>query len=114
MSISGLRTEQFKVKLFDDFLGKSFSTDDWWDTKLGSAPPPAVALTTNLSGLLRLQTGNAAGATMAVNGVQVHSNLNWQANRSGLSMECKLATQGGITTVAIFVGFTNQVAALDI
>jgi hypothetical protein len=63
-------------------------------------------------GKVRLTTGDAAGGTMALNGSQLHSALNWKANQYGLSIEFRVQ-MSAITDVAVFVGFTDQVASLE-
>lgn len=98
-------------QLFDEFLGLSIDTTKW-QTTLGTDPQCAVTIPEESGGTLRLATGDDAGATMALNGVQLNSALNWQASAGGLSFEARIqpSTNGN---VAIFCGFTDQRAALE-
>lgn len=99
------------VTLFDDFTGKTMSTV--WDVQKGSDGGCAdFAISAATSGMLRATTGAGAGASMAVNGVQLSSALNWKANQGNLVFEAKVKISA-ITNVSIFVGFTDQVAALE-
>lgn len=96
---------------YDDFLGDVLA--DQWGVRKGSdggAVDFAISAATN--GMIRATTGAGAGANMATNGVQLESALNWTAASGGLSFECRLKL-AAITTVAVFVGFTDQVAALE-
>lgn len=97
--------------LFDDFVGKTLSTR--FGTAAGSdGAAAAPAISAAAGGMVRGTTGAGAGASMAVNGVQLHSELNWKANAGGLVMEAKVKLSA-ITTQQLFVGFTDQVAALE-
>ncbi|MCR4333108.1 MAG: hypothetical protein NUV34_10490, partial [Sulfuricaulis sp.] len=101
------------VRMFDDFLGEEIDGDKWWALQGtdGSIEQPIV-LQDQAGGAIRMITGADAGATMALNGVQLQSNLNWRANNGGLSIEFKV-TMSAITALAIFVGLTDQHAALE-
>ena len=98
-------------QLFDEFLGLSIDTTKW-QTTLGTDPQCAVTIPEESGGTIRLATGDDAGGTMALNGVQLNSALNWHANAGGLSFEARIqpSTNGN---VAIFCGFTDQRAALE-
>jgi hypothetical protein len=100
------------VELFDDFLGDVLQ--DPWRGAAGSsgATAPAI-LASGLNGRVRLAMGTDAGATMALNGSQLDAgNLNWVPSQGGLVMEAHV-TVDAITSVAIFVGFTDQISALE-
>lgn len=98
-------------KLFDHFLGKTLRTV--FGTAVGS-DGSAVAPTINAqeSGVVRLTTGAGAGVTMAVNGSQLHSELNWKAATGGLIFEAQIKTSS-LANIVIFVGFSDQVSALE-
>lgn len=103
--------------LFDDFLGDAIVATNWGNATKGSDGQTVdFAHLTGVNGLLRGTTGDDAAATMAVNGIQIHSALQWKANSSTkprrLVMECRLALSA-ITGISIFVGFTDQIAALE-
>jgi len=102
------------VELRDDFLGEEI--DGYrWQSLIGTDAEcrQAIVLADQAGGVIRLTTGNDAGATMALNGVQLQSRLNWKANKAGLVFETSL-TLSAITSVAVFVGLTDQVSALEI
>lgn len=106
------RNTKLKVSLFDDFLGDLIV--DEWGSAVGSDPQVvAPAISVAARGMLRMTTGDDAAASMAVNGVQLHSALNWQANQNGLVAEFRLKLSA-ITNVSVFIGLTDQVAALEI
>ncbi len=101
------------VSLFDDFLGDVLA--DQWNGRVGSDPQcvtPGI-LANQLRGIARMTTGDDAAGTMAVNGVQIESALNWRAAQGGLVFEVRLSLSA-ITGVAVFVGLTDQAAALEI
>lgn len=110
-----LRTPNTNViSIYDDFLGEEIEGTRW-QSLIGtdSSCRNAVVRSEQLRGFARLTTGAGAGATMAVNGVQLNSRLNWQANQGGLVCEFRLMVDA-ITSVAIFAGLTNQDSALQI
>ncbi len=102
------------ITLYDDFLGEEID-GHLWQSLIGtdSSCQHAVVRSEQLRGFVRLTTGAGAGATMAANGVQLNSRLNWQANQGGLQCEFRLMVDA-ITSVAIFAGFTDQDSALEI
>jgi hypothetical protein len=100
------------AELFDDFLGDVLQ--DPWRGAAGSsgATAPAI-LTSGTNGRVRLAMGTDAGATMALNGSQLDAgNLNWLPTQGGLVLEAYLVIDV-VTDVAVFVGFTDQVSALE-
>lgn len=95
----------------DDFLGPSLSTR--WVSHKGSDGGcvdwvPVAAASGKVNGV----TGAGAGATMAVNGIQLDGSLNWYAQNGNLNFEAYVKLSA-ITSVAWFVGFTDQVSALE-
>lgn len=99
------------VVLADDFLGDVLQ--DPWGVQTGSdGSAAAFAVSAANGGMARGTMGAGAGASMAANGVQLHSALNWYAGNGGLMMEARVKV-AAISTVAIFVGFTDQVGALE-
>lgn len=100
-----------RASQFDDFIGKTISTI--WDVQKGSDGATAnFAISADTSGKALATTGAGAGASMAVNGVQLSSALNWKANQGNLVFECKVKISA-ITTIALYVGFTDQLSALE-
>lgn len=101
------------VELKDDFLGEEIDGYKW-QSLIGSDAEcrQATVRADQYGGVVRLTTGDDAGATMAINGVQLHSQLNWRANGGGLVWEGRVAIDA-ITAVAVFIGLTDQRAALE-
>lgn len=99
-----------QVILAEDFLGPAlptrFTSHKGSDGACVDWVPVAAA-----SGKVNGVTGAGAGATMAVNGVQLDSSLNWYAQNGNLTFEA-LVKISAITSVAFFVGLTDQVASL--
>lgn len=98
-------------RLYDDFLGDVLA-DEWGVRKGSDAAAVDFAISAATNGMIRATTGAGAGASMAANGVQLESALNWTAASGGLAFDCRLK-MAAISTVAVFVGFTDQVAALE-
>ncbi len=101
------------VELRDDFLGEEI--DGYrWQSLIGTDAGclQATVLADQNGGVVRLTTGGDAAATMSVNGVQLQSRLNWKAGNGGMVWECRVALDA-ITAVALFIGLTDQVAALE-
>jgi hypothetical protein len=105
------------VSFLDDFLGDVIA--DQWNARVGSdasgnIPGAAIvgsASNAQIGGVLRLSTGDAT-ASMAVGGIQLEQVLNWQAGNGGLAFEARV-NFAAITSVACFIGFTDQAAALE-
>lgn len=96
---------------YDDFLGDVI--DAQYGVQTGSdAAAVAFAYSAATNGMIRGTMGAGAGASMAANGVQVHTALNWKANAGNLFMQARVK-MSAITTIAVFVGFTDQIAALE-
>lgn len=97
--------------LYDDFFGKAI--DGKWDVQKGSDGGAAnFAYNAAVSGTVRATTGAGAGATMAVNGVQLDQGLNWKAANGNLVFETYIKA-AAITNLCLFAGFTNQLASLQ-
>lgn len=101
-----------KITLYDDFLGDAVLSN--WNEREGADTGTSVSgvVAGAVGGVLRLTTGDSATTTMAGNGIQVESALNWKANQGGLIFEARVALDD-ISTTAWFLGFTDQVAALE-
>lgn len=100
------------VTLFDDFLGTTLSTR--FNGRVGSDSGNVVtaAVSAATSGMVRMVTGASGTTTMAVNGAQLESQLNWVASNGYLTFEAKVKIDV-ITSVAYYVGFTDQASALE-
>lgn len=100
-----------RVRIMDDFLGDVLA--DQWNGRVGSDPQCVLpTIQTLANGVVRLTTGDDAAATMAVNGVQLDSALNWNAGREAI-YETSLTLGPGTAGHVVFVGLTDQVAALE-
>lgn len=101
------------VTLFDDFVGEEIDGFRW-QSLIGTdaSARQAIVLADQAGGVVRLTTGADAGASMALNGVQLHSQLNWRTNKGALVWEARV-TIDAITLVALFIGLTDQRAALE-
>lgn len=101
--------------LFDDFTGSAqvFSTTvvDKWLSRKGTTNTVDWTVTAAVGGTVVGKVGDTT-ASMAVSGVQLDAGLNWKANMGDLVFEARVKT-GIITNIAIFIGFTDQVSALE-
>ena len=95
------------IELYDDFLGATINSNTWTSAKgsNGSCALPAVSAGA-LDGKINMVTGADAGATMALDGTQLTSGLNWSANQDRLEMSFTL-NLSGTTTVQCFGGFAD-------
>ncbi|MEX1274421.1 MAG: right-handed parallel beta-helix repeat-containing protein, partial [Bacteroidota bacterium] len=100
-----------EVVLVDDFVSRSLSSD--WTGRVGTdgqcVTPTIVAIA---NGAVRLTAGDDAAASMAANGCQMEGNLNWAPNNLNLSIAFRVKVNA-ITDVCMFVGFTDQISALE-
>lgn len=101
---------------FDDFTGGSqaFSTtiiDGWRSRKGSDGATVDWTVTPAINGTV-VGTIGSTTASMAVSGVQLDRGLSWRASQGDLVMEAKLKLSA-ITNIALFVGFTDQTAALE-
>ena len=101
-----------QVSLWDDFV-EGLDTNKWKLTEgTDSATSDAAILAGGIGGVLRLTTGDA-GTGIAADGNQLSQNhLMWQASNDKLIFETRLKLSA-ITTCYAFLGFTDQVSALE-
>lgn len=108
-----------KARLEEDFIGTWAIGDagpaDLWDTQAGggSGNEAATTVANSINGEVTLKSAsndvhNAFNTTM-LTGV----NLGYKANQGGLTMEARVKIDA-ITAVALFVGFTDTVAAVPV
>lgn len=99
----------------DDFTGGvqvySTTVTDGWMSRKGTTNAVDWTVTAAPGGTVVGKVGDTT-ASMAVSGVQLDSGLSWKANQGGLTLSARVKT-GIITNIAIFIGFTDQVAALE-
>lgn len=98
-------------RFFDDFLGDVIA-DQWAVAKGSDGSAADFAASAATEGIVVGSTGADADGTLAKNGAQLHSFLNWKANQGGLIFEARVKISA-ITNVGIFVGLTDQIAALE-
>lgn len=101
------------VELRDDFLGQEIDGYKW-QSLIGTDPScrQAIVRASQTGGVARITTGASGTATMAVNGTQLQSDLNWKASMGGLVFETRV-NMDVITNVCVFVGLTDQISALE-
>lgn len=110
------RVSSRQVERFDDFTGggQAFSTTviDGWRSRKGSDGGCVDWTVTGAVDGVVVGTIGATTASMAVSGVQLDAGLCWKANQGNLVFEARVKISA-ITNVSVFVGFTDQVAALE-
>jgi hypothetical protein len=92
------------VTMTDDFLGDVVA-DQWNYTEGTDTTTADGAIVEGVNGVFRLTAGDSAG-TVAADGAQLNSALNWKANQGNLVFEARIAL-GAITTVNAFIGLTD-------
>lgn len=100
------------VEIWDDFLGDVIA-DEWNSRKGSDGATVDWAVNAQKNGVIRGVTGAGAGVTMAANGIQIDSALNWYPSQGGLSMQARVLSPTSVASLALFIGFTDQVAALE-
>lgn len=103
------------VRVFDDFdgAGQAYSTTpiNGWLSRKGTTNTVDWTVTEAANGTIVGKVGDTT-ASMAVSGVQLSRGLSYKANQGDLVFDARVKT-GIITNIAIFIGFTDQVAALE-
>lgn len=99
-------------QLYDDFAGNEIDGARWQSLQGTSSACEQPIVYQGIGGFVRMTTGSDAGATMALNGVQLQSNLNWAAAKGGLSVEIRLRVDD-ITNLCLFLGLTDQLDVLE-
>ena len=96
--------------LLDDFVGAAHNTFNWAVNKGSDLGCVNFAiLASEPDGAVRATCGAGAGATMAVNGVEMTAGLNWEAQMGSLVFDTRVRLSA-ITNIALFVGLTNAAA----
>ena len=95
------------VTLRTDFLGDTLD-GNLWNATAGGGTGNAVAMSAGAGGRFSLLTSSADEGATHANGASGISSaaLNWRADQGGLVMEARIQVNN-ITSVAIFVGFTD-------
>jgi hypothetical protein len=103
------------VTLWDDFTGGSqaFSTTvvSGWMSRVGTTNTVNWTVTAAEGGTVVGTIGDTT-ASMAVSGVQLDNGLIWKADKGNLVFEARVK-MSAITTIAVFIGLTDQVSALE-
>lgn len=100
------------VAIIDDFTDVVLNTNEWSVNKGGDAACVNFANAAGPSGIAVATCGANVGANMATNGVQINGALAWQAASGSLVCEARVKLSAVLNN-HLFVGFTNQVAALQ-
>jgi hypothetical protein len=104
------------VTFFDEFLGGSqaYSTTiiDGWRSRKGSDGACVDWTVTPALNGTAVGTIGSTTASMAVSGIQLDRGLAWRADQGDLVFETRVKLSA-ITNIAVFVGFTDQTAALE-
>lgn len=105
-----------RVAFFKDFDGggQTYSTtvvDGLRSRKGSDGACVDWTVTPAVSGTVVGTIGNTT-ASMAVSGVQLDAGLSWKANQGDLVFQARVK-MSTISTIAIFAGFTDQTAALE-
>lgn len=111
-----LQSSPIHVAEFDDFTGATL-LGTWAVSKGTDGAAANFAITAGLNGIIKGTTG-ATTTTMAGSGVQITSSLNFEPNanapQGGGMVEFGARVQlSSIADICLFVGVTNQVAALQ-
>lgn len=103
------------VAFTDDFtgFGQAFSTTpvNGWISRKGTTNAVDWTVTEAVNGTIVGKVGDTT-ASMAVSGVQFNRGLSYKANQGELAFEARVKL-GIITNIALFIGFTDQVSALE-
>jgi hypothetical protein len=102
------------LSMLDDFSGGVISSK-WTLTKGSDGGCVNFAiLAATLNGAVRGTTGAGAGATMAVNGVEIDGgSLAWGNNGTGGELMEVMIKPSSIATICLFIGWTNETGTLQ-
>jgi hypothetical protein len=89
----------------------STTPNEGWISRVGTTDTTNWTVTDAVNGTIVGAIGDTT-ASMAVSGIQLSRGLSWKANQGGLYCEWRVKT-GIITDISIFVGLTDQSAALE-
>lgn len=96
--------DPFAVVQYDDFLGDVVA-DQWNFTEGTDSSTSDGAITEAVNGIFLLTPGDSAG-TIAADGAQLNSALQWKASSGGLVFMTRVAL-AAVTSVSCFVGLTD-------
>lgn len=108
--ISGAKGQEFRlndptaVVMYDDFLGDVVA--DQWNYVEGTDTTTADgAISETVNGVFLLTAGDSAG-TVAADGAEINSGLNWKASSGNLVFQTRLKL-ASIASVSVFLGLTD-------
>jgi hypothetical protein len=93
-----------RVTFFDDFLGDVVA-DQWNFTEGTDSGTSDGAISELVNGVFLLTPGDSAGS-VAADGAQLNSALNWKANQGNLVFQARVKL-AAITSVSCFIGLTD-------
>lgn len=105
-----------RAALWDDFVGAGVAygttiADGWRSRKGSDGACVDWTVTPAANGTIVGTIGNTT-ASMAVSGVQLDSGLSWRADMGDILFQARFKLSR-ITNIAVFVGLTDQTAALE-
>jgi hypothetical protein len=108
------------ASVFEDFDGATVALSAtipagpgvWRSRKGSDGQAVDWTITDGVVGGVAVGTIGDTTASMAVSGVQLDSGLNWKPNQGELILEARVK-MSQVTTISVFIGFTDQVAALE-
>lgn len=92
-------------EFFDDFMGSGINT--FWNLVKGSDGSTGNAIHAAVGGTQRLTTGAGSTHTMAVNGSQITSPLDFLVSNGGLRFESRLGKISALTSQSICFGLVD-------
>lgn len=92
------------VVMYDDFLGDVVA-DQWNFTEGTDSGTSDGAISEGVNGVFLLTPGDSAG-TVAADGAQLNSALNWKASNGNLVFQARVKL-AAITSVSCFIGLTD-------
>lgn len=105
--------------IFEDFTGAAVAlsttipaSPGMWRGRKGSDGQGVDWTVSAGNGGVVIGTIGDTTASMAVSGVQLDAGLNWKPNQGELMFEARVK-MSQIATIAVFIGFTDQVGALE-
>lgn len=107
--------QRYKSVLFEDFHGVWVVSDSGpaarWSSTAGSGTATAVATTVanSLCGEITLKSASDDGANSANGATFTGANLGYKASQGGLMIEARVKLSA-ITSVALFIGFTDTIS----
>ena len=91
-------------RIFDDFLGDTFSSDMWTVAEDGGAAGAVFVINTQVNGVIRGTVTNNTSTDIEV----IYGAVNWEADDAGpLTFECRIKPITSLSQL-IFVGLSDE------